>query len=82
MAKQKIFISSVQQEFAAERQALHDYILADPMYLKGYIERMGTGTADIVRIAHENNLQEPEFEQQEDFKTIIFRPSSDQAPTK
>src|SRR5690554_3696235 len=31
MAKQKIFISSVQAEFAEERQALHDYIMADPL---------------------------------------------------
>jgi len=52
-------------------------LLAEPMYLKGYIERMGTGTADIVRIAREHNLKEPEFVQQEDFKTIIFRPTSD-----
>lgn len=57
-------------------------LLAEPMYLKGYIERMGTGTADIVRLANENNLQEPVFEQNEDFKTTIFRPSSDQAPPK
>ena len=44
------------------------------MYLKGYIERMGTGTLDIVRIAKEFDLKEPIFQQQEDFKTIIFRP--------
>jgi hypothetical protein len=31
MAKTKIFISSVQEEFAQERQLLHDYILADPL---------------------------------------------------
>ena len=28
-------------------------LLAEPMYLKGYIERMGTGTADMIRIAKE-----------------------------
>ena len=27
--------------------------------LKSYIERMGTGTADMIRIAEENNLKEP-----------------------
>lgn len=37
----------------------------------------GTGTADMVRIARENNLQEPVFEQNEDFKTTIYRPSTD-----
>ena len=57
-------------------------LLAEPMYLKGYIERLGTGTADIMRIAKENNLQAPDFEQKEDFKTILYRPSSDQVPTK
>jgi hypothetical protein len=49
------------------------------MYLKGYIERL-TGTADIIRIARENNLQEPDFEQKEDFKTILYRPSTNQVP--
>jgi predicted HTH transcriptional regulator len=51
-------------------------LLAEPMYLKGYIERMGTGTADIIRIALKNNLKEPVFEQNDDFKTIIFRPGA------
>lgn len=32
------------------------------------IERLGTGTADMVRIAKENKLREPVFEQLEDFK--------------
>lgn len=31
MPKPRVFISSVQVEFASERQALHDYILADPL---------------------------------------------------
>lgn len=57
-------------------------LLAEPMYLKGYIERLGTGTADMVRVALENKLREPVFEQLEDFKTVIFRPSVVQVPTK
>jgi predicted HTH transcriptional regulator len=57
-------------------------LLAEPMYLKGYIERLGTGTADIIRIAKENKLKEPDFEQNEDFKTTIYRPTTDQLPTK
>jgi predicted HTH transcriptional regulator len=39
---------------------------------------MGTGTADMIRIAKENKLQTPVFEQNEDFKIVIYRPSSDQ----
>jgi predicted HTH transcriptional regulator len=57
-------------------------LLAEPMYLKGYIERLGTGTADIMRIAKEKNLQAPDFEQSDDFKAILYRPSTDQVPTK
>lgn len=57
-------------------------LLAEPMYLKGYIERLGTGIADMIRIAKDNNLQEPDFVQEEEFKTILYRPSSDQVPTK
>lgn len=57
-------------------------LLAEPMYLKAYIERLGTGTADIIRIAKENNLQEPDFEQKEEFKAILYRPSSAQIPTE
>jgi len=57
-------------------------LLAEPMYLKGYIERLGTGTADMIRIAKEHKLQEPDFIQEEEFKAILFRPSSDQVPTK
>ncbi|HZL09514.1 MAG TPA: DUF4062 domain-containing protein [Prolixibacteraceae bacterium] len=48
-------------------------LLAEPMYLAGYIERMGTGTGDIIRLCNEAGLQEPEFIQEEDFKTIIWR---------
>lgn len=49
-------------------------LLAEPMYLAGYIERLGTGTSDIVRLAVDAGLKEPEFIQEEIFRTIIFRP--------
>lgn len=50
-------------------------LLAEPMYLKGYIERMGTGTGDIIRVALQSNLKQPIFEQNDDFKTTLFRPN-------
>jgi ATP-dependent DNA helicase RecG len=49
-------------------------LLAEPMYLAGYIERLGTGTADMMRIAGEVGLKEPQFIQEDIFKIIIFRP--------
>ncbi|MCD4788846.1 MAG: DUF4062 domain-containing protein, partial [Bacteroidales bacterium] len=48
-------------------------LLAEPMYLTGYIERMGTGTGDIIRLCKENGLKEPDFAQDDVFKTIIWR---------
>lgn len=49
-------------------------LLAEPMYLSGYIERMGTGTGDIIRWCRNAGLQrEPEFVQEDIFKTIIWR---------
>ena len=107
MAKKKIFISSVQTEFAEARSALHEYIsadpsprwttqklkqlhtsvpanplLAEPMYLAGYFERLGTGTADMVRVAVTAGLHEPEFVQTDEFKAIIYRPVSASLPGK
>lgn len=48
-------------------------LIAEPMYLKGVIERMGTGTEEIVRRCLEFNLPSPEFIQEDDFKLIIWR---------
>lgn len=52
----------------------NNLLLAEPMYLAGYIERIGTGTGDIVRWCKEANLlHEPEFVQDAFFKAIIWR---------
>lgn len=48
-------------------------LLAEPMYLSGYIERLGTGTPDMIRIASEAGLNEPQFIQEDFFKVIIWR---------
>ena len=48
-------------------------LIAEPMYLAGYIERLGTGTGDIIRLCKEKGLKEPDFIQEEEFKTILWR---------
>jgi ATP-dependent DNA helicase RecG len=48
-------------------------LLAEPMYLAGYIERLGTGTSDMIRLCKDKKLKEPEFRQEDVFKTIIWR---------
>lgn len=43
------------------------------MYLTGYIERMGTGTQDMIKRCVEAGLPEPEFTESGDFRIIIRR---------
>ncbi|MDR1202849.1 MAG: transcriptional regulator, partial [Tannerellaceae bacterium] len=57
-------------------------ILANPIYLAGYIERMGTGTRDIVNKCRAIGLKDPEFIQEEDFKVILWRKESEDEPIK
>ena len=49
-------------------------VLANPVYLSGYIEQMGTGTTDIIDHCLEYGLRKPEFHQDEDFRVILWRP--------
>lgn len=49
-------------------------VLANPVYLAGYIEQMGTGTTDIIERCKDAGLRTPEFIQDEDFLTILWRP--------
>ena len=55
-------------------------LLADPMYWNGYIEKVGTGTEDIITKCHDYGLQTPEFHQEEDFRVVIWRNKSDNDP--
>ena len=71
-------------------------LLAEPMYQAGYIERLGTGTSDMVTNANEAGLVDPVFLQEDTFNVTIYRlgysaenqvstkhpPSTHQLPTK
>ena len=48
-------------------------LLAEPLYLTQYIERMGTGTLDMIRRCSDAGLSEPEFTDSSGFKTTIWR---------
>jgi len=43
------------------------------LYFTGYIERLGTGILDMICLCREDGLNEPEFKQEDVFKTIIRR---------
>lgn len=48
-------------------------LLAEPMYLTGHIERMGTGTRDMIQRCTQTGVPEPEFAQTDGFQVIIRR---------
>ncbi len=50
-------------------------LLAEPLYLTKYIERMGTGIRDMIRRCRKAGLPEPEFKLTDGFIAIIRRPS-------
>lgn len=47
--------------------------LANPLYLAGYIERIGSGTIDMLAACRANGLRDPEFSQESEFKVTIWR---------
>lgn len=115
MTPLRLFLSSVQKEFAPERAALRDWLRGDPLmrrfadrleawnpsrlpqsltlamirephgsvpgnpllaerlYLTQYIERMGTGTRDMIRRCEDAGLPGPEFAVRDGFVTTIGR---------
>lgn len=48
-------------------------LLAEPMYQAGYIERLGTGTSDMVTNANQAGLVDPVFLQEDTFNVTIYR---------
>ena len=54
----------------------HNPLLAEPLYLAQYIERLGTGTRDMIRLCQKAGLPEPDFQLTDGFLTIIRRPTN------
>ena len=52
-------------------------ILARPVYLAGYIEQLGTGTTDLIKRCIDLDLRRPEFRQDENFLSILWRKGAD-----
>ena len=58
----------------AHRSVPGNPLLAESLYLTEYIERMGTGTLDMIRRCREAGLAEPEFAVTDGFVTTVWRP--------
>ena len=69
--------ASVQVMLFRDRLEVWNPLLADPMYWNGYIEKVGTGTEDIINKCCEYGLKTPEFYQEEDFRVVIWRVDND-----
>lgn len=50
-------------------------LLAEPLYLAQYIERLGTGTADMIRRCCDAGLPEPVFSIDDGFRIALGRPT-------
>ncbi|GHU81645.1 hypothetical protein FACS189415_0390 [Bacteroidia bacterium] len=48
-------------------------LIAEAMYLRGTIERMGTGTEDLANRCLAQGLKKPDFLQEADFRTTLYR---------
>lgn len=55
-------------------------MIAEPLQRSGFIEKAGTGTGEIVKLCLQHGLKKPLFEQDGDFKVIIWRPVPQDAP--
>ncbi len=55
-------------------------LLAEPLYLTKYIERIGTGTRDMIRLSREAGLREPDFAVRDGFVQTLWRPVPQAAP--
>ncbi len=50
-------------------------LLAEPLYLAKYIERMGTGTRDMIRLRRAAGLREPQYAIRDGFVQTLWRPA-------
>jgi len=57
-------------------------LLAEPLYLTKYIERMGTGTRDMIARCQEAGLSDPEFTLTDGFVATIRRPDGSKLANK
>ncbi len=57
----------------------HNPLLAEPLYLTQYIERLGTDTGDMIRRCREAGLREPEFLVSDGFTLTLWRTKTAEA---
>lgn len=66
-------VCSLIEYIGRERQLCRSNLVAGPMYLKGYIERLGTGTEDVAKLCAKSGLPAPAFSEGVDFRAVLKR---------
>jgi predicted HTH transcriptional regulator len=66
---------TIEKLYRAHKSIPANPLLAESLYLYGIIERMGTGTEDIVNACTEKGLKRPEFTQDSGFEAVLYRSS-------
>ncbi|MEP7321597.1 MAG: Fic family protein [Saprospiraceae bacterium] len=73
---------SIEQLRGPHGSVPHNPLLAEAMYLAQYIEKLGSGTGDMIRLSVEAGLKEPEFELNDGFKLTVWRLDPKTSPDK
>ena len=71
---------TIEQLKGVHKSIPNNPILAKPVYLAGYIERVGSGTTDMIEKCEAEGLKAPEFKQDGDFQTVIWRKKANVTP--
>jgi len=77
----RIFISSVQREFATERKLLHrrhrsipvNPLLARGMFYRSYIEKVGSGAGDMLEKCRDAGNPAPQWIEEDDGFTVVLK---------
>ena len=71
---------TIEELYHAHKSIPANPLLAESLYLNGSIERMGTGTGDIVEFCTQKGLKQPEFRQGSGFEVVLFRKREQATP--
>lgn len=71
---------TTQQLYKPHKSHPNNPLIAEPLQRSGFIEKAGTGTGEIVKLCLQHGLKKPLFEQDGDFKVIIWRPVPQDLP--
>jgi len=72
---------SIEDLYSAHKSIPANPLIADVLYYCGTIDRMGTGTGDIVDYCIQMGLKQPTFKQSSGFEVVLYRKTyTDQLP--